>query len=89
MFQNEEEFGEVIWRFSPQAAAHARGFEFHPGQTLEDQPDGWLIVRFSAAGHLEMAWHLYLWGDQVEVLAPERLRRMVEGYQRSDFPSLP
>jgi len=89
VFQNEEEFGEVVWRFSPRAAAHARGFEFHPGQTLEDQPDGSLVVRFSAAGHLEMCWHLYLWGDQVEVLAPERLRRMVERYQRSDFPSLP
>ena len=63
VFQNEEEFGEVVWRFSPRAAAHAGGFEFHPGQTLEDQADGSLIVRFSAAGHLEMCWHLYLWGD--------------------------
>ena len=89
VFQNEEEFGEVVWRFSPRAAAHARGFEFHPGQTLEDQPDSSLVVRFSAAGHLEMCWHLYLWGDQVEVLKPERVRQMVEGYQRSDFPSLP
>ena len=89
VFQNEEEFGEVVWRFGPRAAAHARGFEFHPGQTLEDQSDGSLIVRFSAAGHLEMCWHLYLWGDQVEVLAPERLRAMVEGHRRSDFPSLP
>ena len=89
VFQNEEEFGEVVWRFGPRAAAHARGFEFHPGQTLEDQDDGSLIVKFSAAGHLEMCWHLYLWGDQVEVLAPERLRAMVEGHRRPDFPSLP
>ena len=49
VFQNEEEFGEVVWRFSPTAAAHARGFEFHPTQVLEDQPDGSLIVRFSAS----------------------------------------
>ena len=89
VFQNEEEFVEVVWRFGSRAAAHARGFEFHPGQTLEDQADGSLIVRFSAVGHLEMCWHLYLRGDQVEVLAPERLRQMVEGYRRSDFPSLP
>jgi hypothetical protein len=47
------------------------------------------VVRFSAAGHLEMAWHLYVWGSEVEVLAPERLRAMVDGYRRSDFPSLP
>jgi predicted DNA-binding transcriptional regulator YafY len=57
---------------------------------VEDQPDGSLIVRFSASGHLEMCWHLYLWGDQVEVpLAPERLRDMVHAWRRSDFPSLP
>lgn len=89
VFQNEDEFGEVVWRFAPEAASHARGFEFHPGQTLEDQADGSLIVRFSAAGHLEMTWHLYVWGDQVEVLAPQKLRDMVQPYRRSDFPSLP
>ncbi len=38
----------------------------------------------------EMAWHLYQWGDIVEVIAPEELRRMVEGYRRGDFyPVLP
>ena len=73
----------------PRAAPHARGFEFHPAQVMEDQPDGSLIVRFSAAGHLEMAWHLYAWGHDVEVLAPERLRTMVHAYRRPDFPSLP
>lgn len=89
VFQNEAEFGEVVWRFSPEAAAHARGFEFHPDQVLEDQPDGSLIVRFSAAGDLEMCWHLYLWGDDVEVIEPARLRDMVHAHRRSDFPSLP
>ena len=89
VFQNEEEFGEVVWRLSPRAAAHARGFEFHPTQVLEDQPDGSLIVRFSASGHLEMVWHLYLWGEDVEVLAPPVLRESVHQHRRSDFPSLP
>ena len=89
MFQNEDEFGEVVWRFSPKATPHARGFEFHPTQVMEDQPDGSLIVRFSASGHLEMAWHLYLWGHDVEVLAPPPLRHLVDKHQRSDFPALP
>ncbi|MFC7699488.1 WYL domain-containing protein [Bradyrhizobium sp. GCM10028915] len=71
------------------AADHARTFVFHPAQVLEDQPDGSLIVRFKAAGHLEMCWHLYAWGDQVEVLAPMSLRRMVHPYRRSDFAALP
>jgi predicted DNA-binding transcriptional regulator YafY len=89
VFQNEDEFGEVVWRFTPAAAERARSYEFHPTQTIEEQPDGSVLVRFTAAGHLEMAWHVYAWGDQLEVLAPERLRILVQGFQRSDFPSLP
>jgi predicted DNA-binding transcriptional regulator YafY len=89
VYQRDDEFGEVVWRFAPEAADHAHGFEFHPEQILEDQEDGSLIVRFRASGHLEMCWHLYAWGDKVEVLAPERLRRLVDGYQRSDFPAFP
>jgi predicted DNA-binding transcriptional regulator YafY len=89
VFQNEDEYGEVVWRFLPQAAEHARAFEFHPDQVLEDQPDGSLVVKFEAAGHLEMCWYLYAWGDSVEVVSPERLKRLVQGFQRSDFPGLP
>ena len=89
-FQNDEQFGAVVWRFDPRAADTARGFEFHPDQVTEDQPDGSLIVRFHASGWMEMCWHLYQWGDAVEVLEPEELREMVEGYRRSDFwPVLP
>jgi predicted DNA-binding transcriptional regulator YafY len=89
VFQNQEEFGEVVWRFLPPAAERARRFEFHPSQQVQEDADGSLIVRFHAAGLLEMCWHLYVWGDQVEVLAPERLRDMVHAWRRSDFPSLP
>ena len=89
LFQNEDEFSEIVWRFKPEAAEQARGFLFHPNQTEETLPDGSHLVRFSASGLLEMAWHLYSWGDKVEVIAPEALKRMVEGHQRSDFPAMP
>lgn len=88
-YHAEAEYGEVVWRFAPHAAEVARGFDFHPTQAFEDEPDGGLIVRFRASGWLEMAWHLYQWGDAVEVVAPEALRRMVEGFRRGDFPALP
>ncbi len=84
----QDEPVEVIWRFSPEAAITAKEFEFHPTQTFEDQDDGTLIVRFHAASDLEMAWHLYMWGDKVEVLAPERLREMVSAH-RPAWPALP
>jgi predicted DNA-binding transcriptional regulator YafY len=64
-------------------------FVFHPDQTIEAQPDGSLLVRFRASGWLEMAWHLYQWGDAVEVIAPEGLRALIEGHRRSDFEALP
>jgi predicted DNA-binding transcriptional regulator YafY len=89
VFQNEAEIDEVIWKFNPEAADHARCFVFHPAQVLEDQPDGSLIVRFRASGHLEMCWHLYMWGNKVEVIAPKALRKMVHRYRRSDFAALP
>lgn len=89
VWQDPAQFGEVVWRFAPEAAEHAAGFRFHPSQRLEEQPDGSLIARFNAAGWLEMAWHLYQWGDKVEVLAPEGLRTMIEGHRRPDFSSMP
>ncbi len=88
-FHSETEFGTVIWRFNSKAAAVARDYVFHPNQVMEDDGDGGLIVSFEAAGWLEMAWHLYKWGDTVEVIAPDQLRLMVAGHQRTDFPSLP
>lgn len=89
VWQDPAQYGEVIWRFAPDAAERAAGFRFHPGQVLEPQTDGSLIVRFRAAGWLEMAWHLYQWGDRVEVIAPPELRDMVEGHRRSDFAAMP
>jgi predicted DNA-binding transcriptional regulator YafY len=89
VWQDPAQYGEVIWRFVPEVAAHAAGFRFHPRQRLEPQEDGSLIVRFHAAGWLEMAWHLYQWGDKVEVLAPQALRAMIAGHRRPDFAALP
>jgi predicted DNA-binding transcriptional regulator YafY len=67
----------VVWRFSPEAAADARQFLFHPTQAFEEGPDGSLIVRFRAGGALEMCWHLFTWGNQVEVLAPRHLQDLM------------
>lgn len=87
-FESAAEHGEVVWRFSPEAAPHARRFVFHPTQTVTEEADGSLLVRFRASGHLEMCWHLYSWGKSVEVLQPAKLREMVHGHQRT-FEVLP
>ncbi|CUX06853.1 putative transcriptional regulator [Agrobacterium fabacearum S56] len=89
VYQNPKQYDEVIWRFAPHAATRAAEFFFHPKQTVEPQDDGSLIVRFHAAGWLEMAWYLYSWGDAVEVVAPEGLRSFIENHRRNDFDSMP
>lgn len=61
---------DVEWKFSAKAAPEADAFVFHPDQKKIKNPDGSLTVKFRAGGTLEMAWHLYTWGDQVEVVKP-------------------
>jgi predicted DNA-binding transcriptional regulator YafY len=60
---------DVVLRFSPQAAEDAAAWVFHPGQTMETEPDGSLVVRFRCGGMRELDWHLYTWGDAVAVVA--------------------
>lgn len=88
-YHSEAEYQPVIWHFAPSAAAAAREFAFHPNQVVTEEPDGALRVAFSASGWVEMAWHLYQWGDKVEVIAPAELRSMVRGHQRCDVGVLP
>lgn len=88
-YHNPEQVGEVVWHFSEAAASRAENWQFHPKQFAKRLKDGRLEVRFRAGGWLEMAWHLYQWGDEVEVVAPEALRDLVHVARRSDFEALP
>ena len=55
----QEEPIDVVLRFAPEVAADAATFLFHPRQTMENEDDGSLIVRFTAGGTREMCWHLF------------------------------
>ncbi len=76
-----EEPVDVVWKFRPEAAAEAKTYRFHPNQTMEEMEDGSLIVRFTAGGQVEMAWHLFKWGDLVEVLEPRSLADLITPYR--------
>ena len=84
----QEDPFDVVWKFTPKAAPVAKEFVFHPSQEWEDLSDGSAIVRFRAGGRLEMAWHLYRWGDQVEVLEPAHLAEANKDH-RPHWPGLP
>jgi predicted DNA-binding transcriptional regulator YafY len=68
---------DVVLRVSPAGAEDALGWRFHASQRLEPQPDGGVIVRFRASGMRELAWHLFTWGDRLEILAPASLRAIL------------
>lgn len=89
IFQNDQEFGPVEWRFGPEAAEEAKTYIFHPRQEMVENPDGSLTVRFEASGYLEMCWDLYPWGDKVRVIKPKALAELVHPFARGDFKALP
>lgn len=80
VFQGEE-LVDVAWKFNKKVASRAKEFQFHPSQTSQEQADGSLIVRFRASSKTEMAWQLYKWGNNVEVLEPADLAAMVADYR--------
>ena len=70
----QEEPADVVLRFSAEVKRDAAAFLFHPSQTLEENADGTLTVRFTAGGIDEMCWHLVTWGESVTVEQPAHLR---------------
>lgn len=65
---------DVVLQFDPGAVRDAATFLFHPSQTLAENEDGSLTVRFRAGGLGEMSWHLFTWGTAVTVVKPAELR---------------
>ena len=45
-----------------------------------------LIVRFTAGGALEMAWHLYTWGGHVTVIKPKNFLARVKQMRDASLP---
>jgi predicted DNA-binding transcriptional regulator YafY len=77
IYQDDTE--DVVLRVRPHGADDARRWRFHARQKLEEQPDGAILVRFRASGMRELAWHLFTWGDKVEILEPPALKAMMAG----------
>lgn len=68
---------DVVLKITPDGADEARGWRWHPTQTVEDQDDGGVVVRFRASGMRELAWHLFSWGEQVQIVEPGRLKMVM------------
>jgi len=68
---------EVLVRFEKLVARNVAEVHWHKTQRVEFLPDGRLEFRVTVSGLGEISWWLLGYGDQVEVLQPARLRRMV------------
>ena len=73
----QDEIEDVVLKVSPEGAAEARAWRWHPTQSLADEADGGVVVRFRASGMRELAWHLFSWSGQVEIVGPERLKAVM------------
>jgi predicted DNA-binding transcriptional regulator YafY len=68
---------DVVLHVLPGAAEEFKNYRFHSSQTVEDRPGGGVIVRFRASGMLELAWHLFSWGNKIEIVEPVSLRQQM------------
>ena len=71
-----EDDHDIVLRVLPGAVDRARAWRFHPAQTMTDDGDE-LLVRFRTGGLREIAEHLFTWGGDVRIEAPEELRTVM------------
>ena len=73
----QEEPADILLKFRKEVSSDVKGFLFHPNQKIVVNEDESLSVAFRAGGFLQMVHHLMTWGDNVEILKPSKLKRMM------------
>jgi proteasome accessory factor B len=68
----------VRLRFPADRGRYLRRRQWHPTQVFEETPEG-VVLTMDVAGTTELATWILGWGDKVEVLEPEALRREIAG----------
>jgi len=68
---------DVVLHISGQSAERARHWRFHPSQNLHENGDDSLTVSFRAGGLRELAEHIFIWGGDIRIAAPDALRTVM------------
>ena len=68
----------VLLRFSPKVAASVCEVQWHSTQEVTHNEDGSVDVEFRVDGLGEIKWWVLGYGDQVEVIRPAALRKMIK-----------
>ena len=78
--------GAAVWnvrlRFLPQVARDVSEIQWHSTQRCSFQRDGSVIIEFRVNGFREVTWWILSYGDRVQVLEPEILRRQIVAIAR-------
>ena len=80
-YEGEQE--NVVLHVLPSGMDDFKNHRFHSSQTVEEHPEGGAIVRFRASGMLELAWHLFTWGNKIEIVEPVSLRQQITTEMRA------
>lgn len=73
IYQNEVIKVELL--FSADVAQDVLNYNFHPTQKVKQNDDGTVTVKFKASGNLQILWHLFTWGKDVQIISPKSLRK--------------
>jgi len=73
----EDEVTTVRLKFTPELARIMVETKYHPSQTVETQRDGSLIMTLRVGNTVELYSWIMGWGEKVEVLEPQELRREI------------
>ena len=65
---------DVKLLFNQTVAEDVKNYHFHPTQKIKENEDGTISVKFKACGSYEILWHLFKWGDSVQILSPKSLK---------------
>ncbi len=70
----QEEPMKIELLFSKDVKDAIKDYNLHPTQKQKVNPDGTTTVTFEAGGRYEICWHLFRWGKDVKIIAPQELK---------------
>jgi predicted DNA-binding transcriptional regulator YafY len=83
---------DVRWaalRFTPERARWVAAERWHPQQRARFDADGWYVLELPYSDHRELVMDILKHGAEVEVLAPDALRRTVQESLRAALDRYP
>lgn len=70
----QEEPMKIELQFSKEVKDAIKDYNLHPTQKLKFNSDGTTTVTLEAGGRYEICWHLFRWGKDVKIIAPQELK---------------